>query len=150
MGRPPGRYGLAGTGAGAGLFSVLPEVSFPGVSAPMALMTGEQYKESLYDGRSTFFEGKRVDDLPAHPILGSAVERVAEGYDWLGARAVDGRSPIMGVPTSAEELKSKVELVHHAGMMAHVTYTSIMTLATAAGRISEHVPQHVERMNEYI
>ena len=41
----------------------------------------------------------------------------------------------MGVPTSAEELRAKVELVHHAGMMAHVTYTSIMTLATAAGRI---------------
>src|SRR6478752_5840497 len=35
-------------------------------------------------------------------------------------------------------------------MMAHVTYTSIMTLATAAGRIAEHVPHHVERMNAVI
>jgi 4-hydroxybutyryl-CoA dehydratase/vinylacetyl-CoA-Delta-isomerase len=113
-------------------------------------MTGEQYKESLYDGRSTFFEGKRVDDLPTHPILGSAVERVAEGYDWLSGRAVDGQSPIMGVPTTPEELKSKVELVHHSGMMAHVTYTSIMTLATAAGRIAQHVPGYVERMNAFI
>jgi len=34
--------------------------------------------------------------------------------------------------------------------MAHVTYTSLMTLATAAGRISEHVPGYVERMNAVI
>jgi len=55
------------------------------------MMTGEQYKESLYDGRSTFFEGKRVDDLPSHPILGSAVQRVAEAREalagYVGAQA---------------------------------------------------------------
>jgi len=113
-------------------------------------MTGEQYKESLYDGRSTFFEGKRVDDLPAHPILGSAVERVAEGYDWLRTQAVDGHSPISGVPTTPEELREKVDLVHHAGMMAHVTYTSIMTLATAAGRLTETAPRYIERIHGFI
>ena len=32
------------------------------------MMTGEEYKASLFDGRATFFEGKRVDDLPAHPL----------------------------------------------------------------------------------
>jgi 4-hydroxybutyryl-CoA dehydratase/vinylacetyl-CoA-Delta-isomerase len=114
------------------------------------MLTGEQYKESLFDGRATFFEGKRVDDLPNHPILGSCVERVAEGYEWLATQAVDGVSPIMGIPTSPEELRGKVNVVHHAGMMAHVTYTSIMTLATAAGRISGTAPQYVERINAFI
>jgi 4-hydroxybutyryl-CoA dehydratase / vinylacetyl-CoA-Delta-isomerase len=114
------------------------------------MMTGEQYQESLYDGRATFFEGKRVDDLPSHPVLGSAVRKVAEGYDWLATQAVDGVSPIMGVPTSPEELRHKVDVVHHAGMMAHVTYTSIMTLATAAGRIADTSPQYVERINAFV
>jgi 4-hydroxybutyryl-CoA dehydratase/vinylacetyl-CoA-Delta-isomerase len=75
---------------------------------------------------------------------------VAEGYDWLATQAVDGRSPIMGVPTTPEELRHKVEVVHHAGMMAHVTYTSLMTLATAAGRISDTAPEYVERINAYV
>ena len=38
------------------------------------MMTGEQYKTSLNDGRATFFEGRRVDDLPGHPVLGQCVE----------------------------------------------------------------------------
>ena len=32
---------------------------------PATMMTGEEYKASLFDGRATFFEGKRVDDIPA-------------------------------------------------------------------------------------
>ncbi len=114
------------------------------------MMTGEEYRATLFDGRATFFEGKRVDDLPSHPVLGSCVDHVAEGYDWLATQAVDGRSPIMSVPTTPEELRHKVEVVHHAGMMAHVTYTSLMTLATAAGRIADTAPEYVERINAYV
>lgn len=114
------------------------------------MLTGEEYKETLFDGRATFFSGKRVDDLPNHPILGAAVQSVAEGYDWLAERAVDGKSPLSGVPRSPEELREKVELVHHSGMLSHVTYTSIMTLATAAGRISQTAPQYVEQIQAFI
>ena len=35
------------------------------------MLTGEEYKETLFDGRAIFFGGKRVDDLPAIPILGT-------------------------------------------------------------------------------
>ena len=35
-------------------------------------------------------------------------------------------------------------------MMAHVTYTSIMTLATAAGRLTDTAPQYIERIDGYI
>ena len=62
------------------------------------MMTGAEYKESLVDGRATFFEGKRVDDLPAHPILGPPVERVADDYDWLLTQAVDGQPPSAAYP----------------------------------------------------
>jgi len=114
------------------------------------MLTGVQYKESLADGRATYFEGERVDDLPNHPLLGHAVNRVAGGYDWLAERAVDGRSPLSRVPTNPDELREMVDLVHHSGMMAHVTYTSIMTLATAAGRIKDTAPQYIEQIEAFI
>ena len=114
------------------------------------MLTGEQYKATLDDGRATFFEGERVKDLPGHPVLGQVVQNVADGYDWLAARAVDGVNPASGVPRTPEELREKVELVHTAGMMAHVNYTSIMTLATAAGRLSTTAPQYVERLDEVV
>ena len=40
--------------------------------------------------------------------------------------------------------------MHQCGMMAHVTYTSMMTLATAAGRMTDTAPKYIERMHEYI
>ena len=114
------------------------------------MMTGEEYKASLFDGRATFFEGKRVDDIPAHPYLGPPAQGVADDYDWLKTQEVDGHSPISGVPTTPDELRAKVDLVHAAGMMAHVTYTSIMTLATVQGKIADTAPQYVERIDGYI
>lgn len=100
------------------------------------MMTGAEYIASLEDGPATFFEGERVDDLSAHPILGPAVRNVTDGYDRLREQAVDGLSPINNVPTSVDELRKTTDIVHATGMMAHVTYSSVMTLATAAGRLS--------------
>ncbi len=114
------------------------------------LMTGEQYKQSLFDGRATFFEGERIEDLPGHPLLGIGVQHGADGYDWMAERAVDGNSPLAGVPTTPEELRAKVDLVHQSGMLSHVTYTSVMTLATTVGRIKETAPQYVEQIQAFI
>ena len=69
------------------------------------MMTGEQYKASLDDGRATFFEGGRVDDIPAHPILGKIVDVVAAGYDRWYSPEPNAISPIMTVPGSGDELR---------------------------------------------
>ena len=89
------------------------------------MMTGEQYKTSLNDGRATYFEGHKVDDLPAHPILGQCVDVVAENYDRAYSPAAAATNPLMAVPRSSEELRAMIPELHKAGMMAHVTHTSI-------------------------
>ncbi|WP_137294468.1 4-hydroxyphenylacetate 3-hydroxylase N-terminal domain-containing protein [Nocardioides dongxiaopingii] len=114
------------------------------------MLTGDQYRASLDDGRATFFEGERVTDLPGHPVLGTVVDNVADGYDWLALKAVDGVSPVSGVPTTPQELREKVELVHTAGMMAHVNYTSLMTLTTAASRLAGHGAEYAERIQAFV
>ncbi len=43
-----------------------------------------------------------------------------------------------------------IPLLHEAGMMAHVTYTSIQTLKTASGRMADLKPDYIERMSAYI
>lgn len=114
------------------------------------MMTGDQYKKSLDDGRATYFEGERVEDLPGHPILGQCVEEVAASYDRLYRPGAGARSPIMEVPRSAEELRERIPVLHEAGMMAHVTYTSIMTLTTAAGHLGDVGSRYVERIHAYV
>ena len=105
---------------------------------------------SLFDGRATYFAGEKVDDLPGHPILGSSVQKAADGYDWMIAHSANGESPLKKIPTTGEELREKVDLVHQSGMISHVTYTSIMTLETVAGRIKDTAPQYIEPMKAFI
>ena len=114
------------------------------------MMTGDEYKASLNDGRATYFEGTKVDDLPGHPILGDCVNVVAKSYDRFYLPGPDAVSPLMGVPQSVEELRERVPLLHEAGMMAHVTYTSIMTLITAAGRIADTRSEYLEHIQAYV
>ena len=112
------------------------------------MMTGAEYRASLGDGRSIFFEGERVEDLPGHPILGSAVEVVARCYDRFHGVGADGSSPLMSVARSAAELKARLPLLHQADLVAHVTYQSIMTLTTAAARIGN--PRYAERVARFV
>ena len=32
------------------------------------MLTGAEYKASLDDGRKTYFEGEKIDDLVGHPL----------------------------------------------------------------------------------
>jgi 4-hydroxybutyryl-CoA dehydratase/vinylacetyl-CoA-Delta-isomerase len=114
------------------------------------MMTGEQYKTSLNDGRATFFEGRRVADLPGHPILGQCVDVVADNYDSAYSPSASATNPLMSVPRSSEELRAMIPELHKAGMMAHVTHTSIMTLMTAAGKMTDVKSAYIDRMHAWI
>ncbi len=114
------------------------------------MMTGEEYRRSLEDGRHTYFEGEKIDDLVGHPLLGQTVDVTAAAYDRHYDPTPGATSPLLGVPSSAEDLRALIPMLHDAGMMAHVTSTSIQTLKTAAGRMQEVNPEYLERMDAYI
>ncbi len=114
------------------------------------MMTGSQYKDSLKDGRATYFEGERIDDLVGHSVLGQSVGLIASNYDRWYSPDPESRNPLMGVPRSSEELRARIPLVHDADIVSHVTYQSIMTLTTAASRISKDCPRYVERIGTFV
>src|SRR6516165_2395732 len=114
------------------------------------MMTGEQYKKSLDDGRETFFEGERVRSLVRHPLLSTCVDRIAAGYDRWYQPGYDAVSPLMAIPRSASELRDRIPLLHESDILANVTYQSIMTLTTAAARIASSLPHYAERIRKYV
>mgnify|MGYP001169515645 CR=1 FL=1 len=113
------------------------------------MITGAEYRASLADGRATFFEGERVDDLPGHPVLGSAVNTVAACYDRFYDPAPGALSPLITIPRSADDLKARLPILHQADLLAHTTQQSIMTLITAAGRMPD-LPHYGERISAYV
>ena len=114
------------------------------------MMTGDEYRASLNDGRETFFEGKQVDDLPGHPILGITVDSAAAGYDRFYDPTPDAVGEFMKVPGSGQELREQVELHETVDLLTHVTYASIMTLLTAADRIEDQLPENAARIRAYV
>src|SRR5262245_55889343 len=113
------------------------------------MKTGAEYRASLRDGRATWFEGKRVDELESHPVLGPSVDEVAATYDRFHAPGPGAVSPLMAVPGSAAELRARIPILQHADPVANVTYQSIMTLLTAASRMSD-CPEYVTRIGSYV
>ena len=114
------------------------------------MMTGDEYRASLDDGRETYFEGKLVTDLPNDPILGMTVDTAATGYDRFYDPTPDAVAAFMVVPGSAEELREQVELHETVDLLTHVTYASIMTLLTAADRIEDQLPDNAARIRAYV
>ncbi|MEE8307108.1 MAG: 4-hydroxyphenylacetate 3-hydroxylase N-terminal domain-containing protein [Gammaproteobacteria bacterium] len=114
------------------------------------MMTGEDYIRSLDDGRATYFEGQKIDDLPGHPLLGQTIDIVAKGYDQFYSAEPGAISTYFSVPSSEAELRARVDQHHDVDLLTHVTYASLMTLLTAADRIREARPQAVEAIHAYV
>ncbi len=92
------------------------------------MMTGEQYRASLDDGRETYFEGEQIGNVATHGILGITVDSAAAGYDRFYKPEPGAVGDFMKVPSSAQELREQVELHETVDLLTHVTYGSIMTL----------------------
>ena len=81
------------------------------------MLTGSQYKKSLFDGRAIFFEGERIEDIPRHPILGQSVDQIARGYDRWYQPGAEALNPLMSIPHSADELRDRIKLQHGADIL---------------------------------
>ncbi|MDP6972549.1 MAG: 4-hydroxyphenylacetate 3-hydroxylase N-terminal domain-containing protein, partial [Pseudomonadales bacterium] len=114
------------------------------------MMTGDEYRASLNDGRETFFEGEQIEDLPAHRILGITVDSAASGYDRFYDPEPGAIGAFMVVPGSAAELREQVDLHESVDLLTHVTYASIMTLLTAADRIEGSAPENAKRIRAWV
>ena len=114
------------------------------------MMTGDEYRASLDDGRATFFEGEQIFDLPGHPILGITVDSAAAGYDRFYDPAPGAVGAFMAVPGSAKALREQVELHESVDLLTHVTYASIMTLLTAVDRIEAKLPDQAARIRAWV
>ena len=114
------------------------------------MMTADQYRASLNDGRETYFEGQRIDNVATHPLLGQTVDSAAVGYERFYDPAPGAVGAFMKVPGSAAELREQVELHESVDLLTHVTYASIMTLLTAADRIEAVLPDNAARIRAYV
>lgn len=85
---------------------------------PKLPMTGDEYIESIKDGREVYLHGERVEDVTTHPAFRNSVRMVARLYDGFHDPATSDKllsdtdtgsggktHPFFKVPKSVEDLK---------------------------------------------
>ncbi|MFI7493670.1 4-hydroxyphenylacetate 3-hydroxylase family protein [Kocuria sp. M4R2S49] len=85
---------------------------------PLLPMTGDEYIDSLKDGREIYLHGERVEDVTTHPAFRNSVRMVARMYDGFHDPATSDKllsdtdtgsggktHPFFKVPKSVEDLK---------------------------------------------
>ncbi|HXZ86490.1 MAG TPA: 4-hydroxyphenylacetate 3-hydroxylase N-terminal domain-containing protein [Myxococcota bacterium] len=118
----------------------------------MGARTGEQFLESLRDGRELWVDGERVSDATAHPALAGAAHLLAEVFDLQHAHraACLAPDPETGEPINVSHLvpRSRADLErrrlcleriaeHTVGIMGRTPDYMNVTFAGFAGRDDE-------------
>ncbi len=64
----------------------------------MGLITVEQYKESLNDGRVVYYKGEKIENVATHPDLGVCADRFRCRRCPEAVHVPELRSPVCAVP----------------------------------------------------
>lgn len=108
------------------------------------MISAEDYRSSLRDSRAVWLEGRRIDDVTAHPVLRMAVDWVASTYSRFEGRP----NPMYRVPRTADELSEQMELLLTSDRTAATTAGS-MALATVAEQLAAMDPAYGSRLRDF-
>src|SRR3954467_64809 len=72
------------------------------------MLTAEEYRQSIRDGRASYLEGRRIEDPVTNPLLAVSVDWVASTYERTGAAGAGGRNPIFDLPATPAELDEQM------------------------------------------
>lgn len=114
------------------------------------MITGNQYRESLMDGRATFIDGQRVTDPSTHPLFKTTVDNVADSYDRFYSTEPGASNPLYLIPETAADLDRRHEVLNEGGMMAHITSTVLLAMVSAAPQLGELNPEYRRRIFAFI
>jgi 4-hydroxybutyryl-CoA dehydratase/vinylacetyl-CoA-Delta-isomerase len=114
------------------------------------VLTGEQYVESLADSRRSYIDGRQIKDFASDPTTRIAVALVAKGYDAFHSDEPGARNPLLAPPRSREALREIIGLLRGVDMLAHTTFTSVMTLLTVLPQLDAKYPHFAERVRKHL
>ena len=114
------------------------------------MLTGQQYLDSLNDGRLTFHEGRRIDDLLSAPAFAVPARAIAAGYDRCYSPDDGAQNPLVLAPRSSDELRERAAVIGEMDLALNTTYQSLMTLLTAASRLTGVDPVYLARLEAYV
>jgi 4-hydroxybutyryl-CoA dehydratase / vinylacetyl-CoA-Delta-isomerase len=116
------------------------------------MKTVEEYRASLRDGRLVYYEGQRVQDVTAHPVLRVAVDHAALDYEMAAdpryrSLAVIPRpgggemSRYFAFPKTADDLLARMELIETSTRLGGTIVPLLKEIGTDA-MLALHLVAH--------
>ena len=127
----------------------------------MGLKTPEQYIESLRDGRVTYWDGERIDDITKHPRFAVPIAITAKDYEYDSPefgksrryRAEDGSEAhrIYEIPRNEKDLQARVEMMGHSAISTLTTgvFMALMSVKDQVAAANPQYGENIERMYRY-
>ena len=94
------------------------------------MLTAEDYRKSIRDGRASYLEGRRIEDPVTDPLLRVSVDWVASTYEQASSAGPGARNPIFDQPTTPAELDEQMSFLIEADVTAAST-AGCMALGSA-------------------
>src|SRR5579859_1961489 len=128
----------------------------------MPLKTPSEYIESLRDGRVTYWDGERIDDITAHPKFRTPIAVACSDYDYadparrkvMTYRAEDGALAhrVFQIPRDEADLERRIELMHEMSIVGGVTgvFMALMSVKDAVAEVNPQYAANIERMYRYV
>ena len=128
----------------------------------MALKTPAEYVESLRDGRVTYWDGERIDDITTHPKFKTPIAVASSDYDYANParREVmtyrtdegDVAHRVFQIPRSEVDLERRIELMHDMSIAGGVTgvFMALMSVKDAVAEVNPQYAENIERMYRYV
>jgi 4-hydroxybutyryl-CoA dehydratase / vinylacetyl-CoA-Delta-isomerase len=117
--------------------------------------------ESLRDGRVTYWDGERIDDITTHPRFQVPIAMTAKDYNCDDSEYRDSRRyktdeggfarRIYHVPRNQTDLVERVEMMGHSAIST-LTTGVFVALMSVMDQVAEVNPQHaenIERVDKY-
>ncbi len=127
----------------------------------MALKTPQEYIDSLRDGRVTYWDGERIDDITTHPRFQVPIALTARDYEYDSAdygalrryEAEDGglAHRIYQIPRNEKDLAKRVEMMAHTsiGTLVAGVYMALMSVKDQVAQVNPKYAENIERMYRY-
>ena len=121
----------------------------------MALKTPEEYVESLRDGRVTYWDGERIDDITTHPRFRVPINVVSRDYDYFASGAGEVRRyttedgaqahRIYQIPRTEDDLNTRIEMMGITSIGTAVSGV-FMALMSVKDQVAEVNPMYAENI----
>jgi 4-hydroxybutyryl-CoA dehydratase/vinylacetyl-CoA-Delta-isomerase len=113
------------------------------------MLTGQQYLESLRDGRKMYVNGHAVPDVTQEPLLRGSALWAAAGYDKYYDQAPGACGPYFFIPTSVDDLRGQQYRQMHWDFPTISTSNGLLMVLTAASRMRAEYPVYAQRALAY-